>query len=141
MGGIDHPAAAPDQQVSSYRENYNRYYAPFLASHPHILENYLANLVFYERFPFGDSLFHLDAAPDPPKAFSHLAIQFALIKGLLIGIAGFYKESFCAAHVVRLVQTVSKRFEHSPSFLTEARALLAQRGMDNVRGLTMLLRN
>jgi hypothetical protein len=25
--------------------------------------------------------------------------------------------------------------------LTEARALLAQRGMDNVRGLTMLLRN
>jgi lysine-N-methylase len=141
MRGIGHPASTPAQQVSSYRENYSRFYAPFFASHPNILENYLSNLVFYERFPFGNSLFLPDAAPQPAKAFSHLAIQFALIKGLLIGIAGAYKESFSAAHVVRLVQTVSKRFEHSPSFLSEACALLAERGIDNPTGLTMLLRN
>jgi lysine-N-methylase len=48
---------------------------------------------------------------------AQLTAQFALIKGLLIGVAGFHGEAFSAAHVVHAVQAASKHFEHHPEFL------------------------
>ncbi len=75
------------------------------------------------------------------REFALLAIQFALIKGLLIGVAGFHKEAFSSEHVVQTVQSASKHFEHHPDFLEEAQALLIANKLDNARGLTMLVRN
>jgi hypothetical protein len=70
-----------------------------------------------------------------------LAIEFSLIKGVLIGVAGANRERFSAAHVLQTVQTATKTFEHSAGFLPRAQRLRAERGLDDARGVTLLIRN
>lgn len=130
-----------NEQIARYGSAYREHFEPFFASHPHILENYLSNAIFAKAFPFGARNGVLAGNPQAAREFALLATQFALIKGLLIGVAGFYKENFAAEHVIQTVQSASKHFEHHPEFLDQAHALLTARGLDNAPGLTMLLRN
>jgi lysine-N-methylase len=91
------------------------YYEPFLQRHPYICENYLINHVFKTRFPFGVTP---DGEPnDPQTEFLVMSFLYAAIQGLLIGMAGRYREAFSAEHVVKLVQSFSKAVEHCPEFL------------------------
>jgi len=65
----------------------------------------------------------------------------ALIKGLLIGVAGAHREQFSAAYAVHTVQAAARHFEHHPEFLNEAHTLLVQSRMDGARGMAILLRH
>jgi lysine-N-methylase len=116
---------------------HDRYYAPFFDRHPHILENYLVNTILRLRFPFGAEGAHFSMA----RECALLTAQFALLKGLLIGVAGFHREAFSAAHVVHTVQAAGKHFEHHPEFLPLAYELLVESRMDGARGMAILLRN
>lgn len=140
--GIGHSRTASfEGQVSRYAHAYQQYYVPFFRRRPRILENYLVNTVLRDVFPFGKKLFKQEAEPEPDNAFAMLAIQFALTKGLLIGVAGERQRRFSAADVVRTVETAFRHFEHNTKFLSDACAMLADRGVADARGLTMLLRN
>ena len=140
--GVGNGAGATMASLTArYGEAYERFYAPFFAGRPHILENLLINSVFRLLFPFGHRAGKLHAEPVMAREFALLASQFALLKGLLIGVAGFYGEAFSEEHVVYTVQAASKHFEHHPQFLEEAHGVLVSGGLDNVRGLTMLIRN
>lgn len=140
--GIGHSREASiDSQAARYHSAHARFYAPFFQRHPHIFENYLINIVLRDRFPFGPALADPQATPEPARAFAMLALQFALIKGLLIGVAGARKRRFCSTDVVRTVAAAFRHFEHYPGFLREAHDLLSARGLDKPQGLTMLLRN
>jgi lysine-N-methylase len=75
------------------------------------------------------------------REFAVLTAQFALIKGLLIGVAGFHGQAFSTEHVIHTVQSASKHFEHHPEFLNMAYQLLVDSRMDDPRGLAILLRN
>ena len=130
-----------ETRIERYRAAYSAVYAPFFARHPHILENYLINAVFAKAFPFGLKDGGMPENPEAAREFALLATQFTLMKGLLIGVAGFYGQAFSVDHVIHTVQSASKHFEHYPEFLVQAQALLTARGLDNTHGLTMLLRN
>jgi lysine-N-methylase len=136
-----HSAATMPSLIAGYTAAYGQHYAPFFHAHPHILENFLINAVFRRQFPFGAEDGQLVAEPEMTRQFALLATQFALIKGLLIGVAGCHAQAFSAAHVVHTVQSASKHFEHHPQFLDRMHALLVSNGRDNPHGLTMLLRN
>jgi len=135
------PGATMASLAERYAGAHERFYAPFFAVRPHILENLLINAVFRMLFPFGHAAGKLHAEPDMAREFALLATQFALIKGLLIGVAGFCGGGFTEEQVVFTVQAASKHFEHHPQFLEEAHAVLVSCELDNVRGLTMLVRN
>lgn len=140
--GIGHSREASiEDQVKRYRHAYDKFYAPFFLRRPHILENYLLNLVLRDLFPFGEKLSNPKATPEPGRAFAHLVIQFALIKCLLIGVAGARGSRFSSADVIRTVYTAFRHFEHYPQFLSNAYELLEQRQLNDIRGLAMLLRN
>jgi lysine-N-methylase len=128
-------------QSALYAAAHERFYAPFFLKHPHMLENYLVDMIFRRLFPFSTKLFDAAAKPEPAREYALLAIDFALVKGLLIGVAGFYQEAFSTEHVLQTVQSVFKHFEHNPDFLSNAHQLLVSRGCEDARGLTMLLRN
>jgi lysine-N-methylase len=132
------PEASLESLTAHYSEAHDRYYTPFFDHQPHILENYLANAIFRYRFPLG-------AEGGPPTSMVRecalLTAQFALMKGLLIGVAGFHREGFAARHVVHTVQAASKHFEHHPDFLNRAHVLLMESRMDGARGMAILLRN
>ncbi len=135
------PGATLESLTAHYAWAHDRFYAPFFQKHPHILENYLVNVIFRCRFPFGSDWARNGAAPSMSREFAVLTAQFTLMKGLLIGVAGFHREQFSADHVVHTVQAASKHFEHHSDFLKDAHALLVESEMDGARGLGILLRN
>jgi lysine-N-methylase len=131
------PGATLESLTAHSAHAHDRYYAPFFDRHPHILENYLVNTILRCRFPFGQEGAQLSMT----RECAQLIAQFALLKGLLIGVAGFHREDFSAAHVVHTVQAASKHFEHHPEFLSLAYELLVESRMDDARGMAILLRN
>jgi lysine-N-methylase len=135
------PGATLESLAANYAAAHDRYYASFFDRHPHILENYLANTILMRRFPFGKGDAPAEAPLSMAREYALLAAQFALIKGFLIGVAGFHREAFSAVHVVHTVQAASKHFEHHPEFLRLAYELLVESRMDGARGLAILLRN
>jgi len=135
------PGATLESLAARYAAAHDRFYAPFFQKHPYLLENYLMNLIFRCRFPFGRDWAQTGATPSMTRESSLLTAQFALMKGLLIGVAGFHREAFSAAQVVHTVQTASKHFEHHTEFLNRAHALLVEKRMDGQLELAILLRN
>jgi lysine-N-methylase len=141
------PGATLESLTAGYRTAHDRYYAPFFETHPYIIENYLVNTIFRYRFPFVRDWAQTVAAPSTLAAPSMtresilLSAQFALVKGLLIGVAGFHRGQFSASHVVHTVQAASKHFEHHTGFLTCAHDLLVEKSLDSQLGLAILLRN
>jgi lysine-N-methylase len=134
------PGATLASLTAHSRAAYERSFAPFFRRHPHILENYLVNTILRLNFPFGSTKNPEESARTISQRFAILAAQFALIRGLLIGVAGHYGENFSADHVVRTVQAASKHFEHHPEFAKQILALLAEIKLDGSHGLTILLR-
>jgi len=140
------PTANLGRLTGAYTAAYRQWFAPFERSHPDVLENYLINLVVLQRFPFGRAADSSNSAPaisGPRKGreFTRLIAQFALTRGLLIGVAGHHRERFSLDHVVHTVQTVSRHFDHHPDFLASAQGLLAESRLDGIAGLSILLRN
>jgi lysine-N-methylase len=138
--------------AARYAEAQKRYYAPFFHANPHILENYLTNIVIRRQFPFGRDGMRKDAQSAPLDTGMHLhqpsmsreliqlVAQFTLMKGLLIGVAGAHRQNFSGEHVVHTVQAASKHFEHHPEFLDRIHALLVESRMDGMHGLAILVR-
>lgn len=135
------PGATLESLTEQYSLAHDRFYEPFLRRNPHILENYLINLIVRWQFPFGKEGMKAGAQPSMVREFTLLTVQFALMKGLLIGVAGFHREAFSPAHVVHTVQAAAKHFEHHPEFLNLALALLVESEMNSDRGVSILLRS
>ena len=135
------PGATQESLTERSAQVYDRYYAPFFAQHPYIMENYLINTILRLRFPFGKEDAQAGETFSMARECALLTAQFAMMKGFLIGVAGFHREAFSAAHVVHTVQTVSKHLEHHPEFLNLTYELLMESRMDGVRGMAILLRN
>ncbi len=135
------PGASLESLTRQYARAHDLSFEPFFQRHPYILENYLINTVIRCQFPFGREGLEVGALPQRSKEFAKLTAQFALIRGLLIGVAGFHGASFSTAHVVATVQSAAKHFEHHPEFLKLAYELLLESQMDGARGMAILLRN
>ena len=87
------PGATLESLTACYAQAHDRYFASFFEKHPYILENYLINTIFRCRFPFGRDWARDGSAPSMNREFALVTAQFALIKGLLIGVAGFHRWS------------------------------------------------
>jgi lysine-N-methylase len=135
------PGATLESLADHYARAYDRFYAPFFDRYPYILENYLVNTILRRRFPFGKEDVQAATQPSMAREYALLTAQFALVKGFLIGVAGFHGEKFSAENIVHTVQAISKHFEHHPEFLDLAYELLKESQMDGARGLAILLRN
>lgn len=135
------PTATLASLTHQYDLAHDRYYAPFFARHPYILENYLVNTIVRCQFPFGKDTMRNGTQPNFKREFSMLLGQLTLMKGLLIGVAGYHGSNFTKEHVVHTVQAASRHFEHHPEFLNMAHSLLAESGMEGARGVSILLRN
>jgi lysine-N-methylase len=135
------PCATFESLTANYALAHDRGYKPFFNRQPHILENYLINTILRCQFPFGREGMRTGASPSMTREHALLTAQFVLMKGFLIGVAGFHGETFCTDHVVHTVQSVSKHFEHHTEFLNQAHALLAESQMNGERGFAILLRN
>ncbi len=120
--------------ANAHAEAYSRYYSPFMEHHPHLFENWLVNYVFRNRFPFGKMTEHEGSMQNE---YVFLCLEFAIIKGLIIGIAGHYREAFSLDHVVRVVQSVTKAIEHYEPL----RKIINWKGLSEPISMAALLKN
>jgi lysine-N-methylase len=120
-----------------YAEAYSRYYAPFLSRHEHILENYLVSYVHRTLFPVGTPESNqrlLDTRVSSPAAAQYMLLvaHFAIVKGLLIGMAAFYQSALDTGHVVKLIQSCAKTFEHSVPYPASALNILTSSSLNTL---------
>ncbi len=129
-----------------YAAAYAQYYAPFLAQHGQMLENYLVSYVFRTLFPLGaqESTHGLSihrAANTIRDQCLLLTAYFGIVQTLLIGVAAFHKEHFGTAEAVEVIQSFTKTFEHSPTFPERALKKLADKRVTSCVMLAILLLN
>lgn len=127
--------------VQRYLEAEERYYRPFFARSPFILENYLLNYIFQNLFPFGRENSIRFKARGIFDEYVLLATQFAWIDTLLIGVAARYQESFAEEHVVQVVQSFCRAVEHNPLVLSSINEFMTHLQLDNLQGMAIMLKN
>jgi len=135
----------PSEQIPhAYADSYRRYYRPLMEQHPHLLENYLINFVFKNNFPFGrPKAPGAEPSTETTSAESEqlaLCVHAAVTQTLLVGMAARYREGFDCAHVVKLVQSMAKTFEHSLEAIQQIAEFVKARKLNNLKGMTLLLR-
>jgi lysine-N-methylase len=127
--------------VARFQEAEKNYHRVFFEKYPFILENYLLNFMYKNLFPFGRTGSPRFVQRSIFDEYMMMAIQFGWINGLLIGIAGRYKENFSAEHIVKAIQSFSREVEHDPSILTTMGAFMNGYGLDNLQGMAILLKS
>lgn len=125
---------SPKKILAKFRANFEQYYDPFMESHEYLLEHYLVNHVFMNLFPYDkdDELF---------GAFMLLIIHYSLIRILLIGLSGYYKDRFSSDHVVQLISSFAKTVEHNGTFLKEVMEYTKENGYHTLSSLMVLIKN
>jgi lysine-N-methylase len=131
---------------SRYAAANSRYYAPFMCRHEYMLEHYLVNYVHGSLFPFGpqESTQNLgvpQVVNSISKQYMLMAVYYAIIKTVLVGMAGFHQKEFSSARVIKLVQSCAKTFEHSVAFPARAFEILRNHGIENCAGMAMLIKD
>lgn len=139
IGDIE--GASQKEVVSRYKEVYTVYYKPFMEKHEYILENYLVNYVFKNLFPFGPTKNNYMPPKKIYSEFCLLTAHYSMIKTLLIGLSGYYKEEFCKKHVITLIQTFSKAIEHNIPYLNEVVHFIEANNLDNLNGMSIFIKN
>lgn len=142
--GIGSRTANNEEEIlDAYALGYRQYFRPLMERHPQVLENYLANHIFKNSYPFGRPT-NTDLPPDTVTGAESehlsLCVQLALVQTLLIAMAGRYRESFGLDHVVKLVQSLARTFEHSKEALDEIKVFVRAKNLNNPRGIALLLR-
>jgi len=147
MSGIQWTSKSTMDEIGShYAEAHSQHYAPFMSRHEHILEHYLVNYAHRTLFPLGlpesNQRLYDERVRSPFAAQYMLMIaHYAITKTLLIGMAGFHKSAFGVDHVIKLIQSCTKTFEHSLTYPGQVIRMLADKNMTSPESLCVLIQN
>ena len=138
--------STPKDLAARYSQAYEQYYAPFMNRHEYILEHFLVNYVYRTLFPAGlpesNQRLHNERVASPGAAqYMWMVANYAIVETLLIGMAGFHKSALNTGHVIKLIQSASKTFQHSATFPGRAIEMLGEKGMTTADQLSVLIRH
>lgn len=135
LHGVRYEAGAKKEEIGSrYAAAYETYYKPFMEQREYILENYLVNYIFKNLFPVQGERHIFDN-------YVTLIVHYAMIKMLLIGLAGYHKENFGTEHVLKLIQSFAKVIEHNNVYIKRAFNLLKDNDMNTMPYMAILIKN
>ena len=145
MRGIEWTQESTMEEIGfRYQEAYEQYYAPFMIQHQSIMERHLVNYVYKTLFPFGPQESHqkLSIQGMGMRAqYMLLIVYYAIMKTVLVGISRLHKSTFNEAHIIKVIQSCSKVFEHSTSYPARAMEILAGKGMKTAASVGVLVRS
>jgi lysine-N-methylase len=145
MQGMDWTAQSSMADLARrYIAIFSQYYKPFMSEHEYMLEHYLVSYVHRTLFPFGPQESNRELSPHHTANSIReqcllLLIHYGIIQTMLVGMAGFHQARFGTGHVIQLIQSFSKTFEHSLPFPKRALAILAEHGVSTCGGFATLL--
>jgi lysine-N-methylase len=124
--------ATNEEILENYQSSYVKYYAPFMSQHEYMLENYLVNYVFKTCLPLdSESLF---------ESYTRMILHYSLIKIHLIGMAN-YHQSLTTDLVIKLVQSLSKTFEHNKLYFEKILKLIKDNNFMTLTYMCILIKN
>ncbi|MCZ8523607.1 flagellin lysine-N-methylase [Paenibacillus sp. KR2-11] len=133
MSGLGLQQQGADQQAEEkYNQAYEAYYEPFMREHGYMLENYLVNYVFKNCMP-------LEGAT-PFESYTRMIMHYSLIKVHLVGMAAHY-EGLSTDAVIKLVQSISKTFEHNTEYFEKVMQLVKESGFMTLPYMSILIKN
>ncbi|GEM_PF-542630 len=145
--GLNYSVQNSDESLyATYSETKSKYYMPFMKEKDYIFENYYTNYVFKMLFPFGtqSSIFKNDVFFVNKNVFTEyvlMALHYAFIKNILVGIAGFYKEQFGMQEVLKLIQVFEKNIVHDVPYQQKLLRFFDENKMLNVAAVIMLIKS
>ncbi|MQR94833.1 flagellin lysine-N-methylase [Fictibacillus phosphorivorans] len=133
MLGLKIEASTTNEELQDiYKDAYSQYYVPFMEQHEYMLENYLVNYVFKNCMPIDCDL--------PFTSYTRMVLHYSLIKLHLVGMAKHY-EGLTSDLVIKLVQSLSKTFEHNPSYFEKIMGLIKENNIMNLTYMSILIKN
>ncbi|URZ16656.1 flagellin lysine-N-methylase [Clostridium felsineum] len=145
--GLNYTNEMSDEDLAAlYMQVKSNYYDNFMSQHEYIFENYFVNYVFKNIFPFGQkiSIYKKETFKVPKTVFTEfmfIVTHYAMIKNLLVGIAGYNKEQFGEQHIIRLIQSFCKNIEHDIPYLQTLLKFFHDNKMINFPCAAMLIKN
>lgn len=136
---IDGDVITPSH-VAAYEAAERSYYEPIMQAHPFLLENYLTNFILQNGFPFNDRIASSMSYDFRPIYFL-MCTHYAVIRTMLIGMSGQYREAFGTQHVVKLVQGFFKAAQHNTAFMNETVQFICGSGLNHPGEISTLLKN
>lgn len=136
----------PEELADSYSKVKSDHYDCFMHQYEYILENYFVNYVFKTLFPFGPqkTIYNQEIFTVKKTVFTEymlLVLDYAIIKNLLVGISGYWKEQFGTQQVLRLIQSFEKNVGHDVPYLQRLLKFFDDNHMINAACAAMLIKN
>jgi lysine-N-methylase len=132
--------------VSRYQEAHSAYYVPLMQQHEHVMERYFINHVYRSAFPFDrletnrrSGLHHISNSIC--TQYMLMITYYSIIKTVSIGMAAFHKSAFGLEHMIKIIQSSTKAFQHSTSFPMRAVEHLRGKGMNSALSMAVLIQN
>lgn len=147
MHGIEWRTESTMEEIGiRYADAYRQYYAPFMGQYEYVMERFLVNYAYKTLFPLGpqESTQKLSIyRRDSPISVQYilLVVHYAILKTVLIGMSGYHKSDLGTGHLIKLIQSYAKAFEHSTAFPPLAVKILAGKGMKNAASMAVLIQN
>jgi lysine-N-methylase len=90
---------------SNYIEIKNKYYRPFIQNYEYVFENYLVNYAFRNMLMLSKENLFIE--------YAQMIVYFAMMKFLIMGNCGTYKEEMDEDKLVLTISTFARSVEHS----------------------------
>lgn len=123
-----------EEGIVLYNQSYNQYYQPYMEQNAYIMENYMVNYVFKNLFPFAGEKQIFDN-------YVMMIVHYAMIKMLLIGMAGFHKDKFDNKQVAKLIQSFAKVVEHDKGYLKRMLMFFHDNQLTSMPYMSVLIKN
>lgn len=141
MAGIGY---TPGQPISAALPGYlaaaSGSASTILQRHEPTFENYLVSYILLNRYPHGDDLAPIATGTTPTQEHALMCLRYAIIRALATGMAAHHEDAFAPSHLVKLIQSFSKSFEHNLDVRSAMVDLIVSRELASTAGLALLLR-
>lgn len=145
--GLNYTNEIMQEELSeSYTKVKFSYYDRFMQQHEYIFENYFVNYVLMKIFPFGQqsTIFNKDVFVVQQTIFTEymlITLHYAMVKNLLVGMAGYYQNQFGTQEILKLIQSFEKNIGHDIPYLQKLLQFFDENKMLNVACAAMLIKN
>lgn len=136
LAGLHYSGAQPFTEAigRGYDSAFDRFYRPFFQRYGFMLENYLVSYLLHHDIGFHQGRRLYDD-------YVTMALNYAMLKTYLIGMAAWHRERFHPDMVTRLIYAFTKVIEPDARFREFSLGLLAQSGCKDMMHLSVLIKN
>lgn len=139
--GLDMQGVFSMQEVvAKYGEAYRQQYQPKIDKYMYILENYLVNNAFKDVYPVGPQINAFFDEYSIRRIHMIFVIKYTILRTILIGMAGAYKQDFNEGHMIKAIQSFEKTIGHNLSFLKQAANFMDAAQIRGTAGCLLLLK-